>query len=240
MTNHGYLHSAVWKTLHNFKIKRAQEARHNQFLFQYVQKMRSLRSSKCLKTTVELTFTIQKTSACSPWTACSVFNWKYQFSWVNLVQKLKFISLNWNFVPRLIKICRISWWCSLFLFSTANTFLGKFGPKNQICQFELKFRTRLLWIYAELCRKYVVFTFSVLGQKNTFWVNLVKKNKNYHFKLKFGTKTDLNKQNSMMMFTFSVFDQPYLSWANSVQKFKIVCSKWDLIKRLIQICRIQW
>ena len=240
MTNHGYLHSAVWKTLHNFKIKRAQEARHNQFLFQYVQKMRSLRSSKCLKTTVELTFTIQKTSACSPWTACSVFNWKYQFSWVNLVQKLKFISLNWNFVPRLIKICRISWWCSLFLFSTANTFLGKFGPKNQICQFELKFRTRLLWIYAELCRKYVVFTFSVLGQKNTFWVNLVKKNKNYHFKLKFGTKTDLNKQNSIMMFTFSVFDQPYLSWANSVQKFKIVCSKWDLIKRLIQICRIQW
>ena len=240
MTNHGYLHSAVWKTLHNFKIKRAQEARHNQFLFQYVQKMRSLRSSKCLKTTVELTFTIQKTSACNPWTACSVFNWKYQFSWVNLVQKLKFISLNWNFVPRLIKICRISWWCSLFLFSTANTFLGKFGPKNQICQFELKFRTRLLWIYAELCRKYVVFTFSVLGQKNTFWVNLVKKNKNYHFKLKFGTKTNLNKQNSMMMFTFSVFDQPYLSWANSVQKFKIVCSKWDLIKRLIQICRIQW
>ena len=240
MTNHGYLHSAVWKTLHNFKIKRAQEARHNQFLFQYVQKMRSLRSSKCLKTTVELTFTIQKTSACSPWTACSVFNWKYQFSWVNLVQKLKFISLNWNFVPRLIEICRISWWCSLFLFSTANTFLGKFGPKNQICQFELKFRTRLLWIYAELCRKYVVFTFSVLGQKNTFWVNLVKKNKNYHFKLKFGTKTNLNKQNSMMMFTFSVFDQPYLSWANSVQKFKIVCSKWDLIKRLIQICRIQW
>ena len=137
--------------------------------------MRSLRSSKCLKTTVELTFTIQKTSACSPWTACSVFNWKYQFSWVNLVQKLKFISLNWNFVPRLIKICRISWWCSLFLFSTANTFLGKFGPKNQICQFELKFRTRLLWIYAELCRKYAVVTFSFLDQKNPFWANLVEK-----------------------------------------------------------------
>ena len=175
---------------------------------------KKMRSSKCLKTTVELTFTTQKTNACSPWTACSVFNWQYQFSWVNLVQNFKFISLNWNFVPRLIKICRISWWCSLFLFSTG--------------------------IYAELCRKYVVFTFSVLGQKNPFWVNLVKKNKNCQFKLKFGTKTNLNKQNSMMMFTFSVFDQQYLSWANSVQKFKIVCSKWDLIKRLIRICRIQW
>ena len=41
--------------------------------------MRSLRSSKCLKTTVELTFTTQKANACSPWTACSVFNWKYLF-----------------------------------------------------------------------------------------------------------------------------------------------------------------
>ena len=155
--------------------------------------MRSLRSSKCLKTTVELTFTTQKANACSPWTACSVFDWKYLF-WVNLVQKLKIISLSWNFVPRLIQICRIPWWCSLFLFSTGNTFLGKFGPKNQNCQ----------------------------------------------FKLKFGTKTNLNMQNSMMIFTFSAFDHKYLSWANLVQKFKIVCSKWNLIQRLIQICKIQW
>ena len=36
-TNHGYLHGAVWKALYNFKIKRAQEARHNQFFFQNVQ-----------------------------------------------------------------------------------------------------------------------------------------------------------------------------------------------------------
>ena len=41
--------------------------------------MRSLRSSKCLKTAVDLTFTTQKASACSPWTAYSVFNWKYLF-----------------------------------------------------------------------------------------------------------------------------------------------------------------
>ena len=34
--------------------------------------MTSLRSSKCLKTTVELKFTIQKANACSPWTACSI------------------------------------------------------------------------------------------------------------------------------------------------------------------------
>ena len=59
-----------------------------------------------------------------------------------------------------------------FMFSTGNTFLGKFDPKNQNCQFELKFRARLME-YAELCRKYVVLTFSVSDQKNAFWVNLV-------------------------------------------------------------------
>ena len=36
-TNQGYLHSAVWKALRNFKIKRDQEPRHNQFFFQNVQ-----------------------------------------------------------------------------------------------------------------------------------------------------------------------------------------------------------
>ena len=41
--------------------------------------MRSLRSSKCLKTTVEFTFTIQKANSCNPWTACSIFNWKNLF-----------------------------------------------------------------------------------------------------------------------------------------------------------------
>ena len=52
-----------------------------------------------------------------------------------------------------------------------------------------------------------------------------QKNQNCQFKLKFGTKTNLNMRSSMMMFTFSVFDHKYLSWANLVQKFKIVCSK---------------
>ena len=28
-TDHGYLHSAIWKALYNFKIKRAQEERRN-------------------------------------------------------------------------------------------------------------------------------------------------------------------------------------------------------------------
>ena len=41
--------------------------------------MRSFRSLKCLKTTVELTFTTQKTNTCSPWPARSDFDQKYHF-----------------------------------------------------------------------------------------------------------------------------------------------------------------
>ena len=70
--------------------------------------MRSLRSSKRLKTTVQLTFTIQEANVCRPWTFSFTFNWKYLF-WVNLVQKLKIIGLSLNFVPRLIQKCRTLW-----------------------------------------------------------------------------------------------------------------------------------
>ena len=48
-----------------------------------------------------------------------------------------------------------------------------------------------------------------------------KKNQNGTFKLKFGTQTNLNVQNSMMMFNFSVFDWKYTFWANLVQKIEI-------------------
>ena len=63
------------------------------FCFKIFKKIKPLTSSKCLKTTVELTFTTLKANACGPWTACSVSNWKY-FFWVNLVQKLKIFSLS--------------------------------------------------------------------------------------------------------------------------------------------------
>ena len=35
-------------------------------------------------------------------------------SWASLVQKIKIVSLSWNSVPRLIRIYKIQWWCSLF------------------------------------------------------------------------------------------------------------------------------
>ena len=75
--------------------------------------MRSLRPSKCFKTTVELTFTTQKTN----------------------------------------------------LFSTGNTFFGKFGSKTQNYQFKLKFCT---YTNSNMQNSMVMFTFSVFDWKYLF------------------------------------------------------------------------
>ena len=144
----------------------------------------------------------------------SVSDRKHPF-WANLVQKIKIASLGCNLVPRLVQICRIQWWRSLFLFQAGNTlsgqiwfkkskllvqvviqfldqfkcaefnggvhffcfrletsFLGKFGPKNQTCQFKLKFDTLTI---SNMQNSMVLFTFSVLDRKHTFKANLVQK-----------------------------------------------------------------
>ena len=61
------------------------------------------------------------------------------------------------------------------------------------------------------------------------------------FDLKFGICTNPNMQNSVVIFTFSVLDQKHPFVANLVSQFKTVFfSKWNLVPRLIGICRIQW
>ena len=116
--NHSCLRSAFWKALFNFKIKRAQEARYNQLVFQNVfLKKRFLRCSKCSKTTIKLTFTTHKSNACSPWIICSVFDWKYWFYIEeNLIQKCKIVCAKWNLIQRLIWIRKMEWWCLFYLF----------------------------------------------------------------------------------------------------------------------------
>ena len=66
----------------------------------------------------------------------------------------------------------------------------------------------------------VVFSFSVLDQKISFFEISDPRMQNCQFKLKFGTKTNWNVRNSIMEF-FSIFDHKYPSWANLVQNSKL-------------------
>ena len=155
-----------------------------------------------------------------------------------MVQNLKIISFSWNFALEQFEYAEFNDDVHFFSFWLEILFLGKFGPKNQNCQLELKFRIRQIWICRIMLKISGVHFFCFRPEKHSLGKS-GQKNQNCQFKQRFGTKTNLNMQNSIMMFTFSVFEHKYLLWVNLVQKFKIVSSKWNLIQRLIRICKIQ-
>ena len=44
--------------------------------------------------------------------------------------KIKILNLSLNLVHRLIRICKIQWWCLPFLFYTRNTLFGQIWSQN--------------------------------------------------------------------------------------------------------------
>ena len=92
----------------------------------------------------------------------SIFDRNYP-SWANLVQKIKFINLSWNLVPRVIRICTIQRWCWLFMFSTKNTLFGQIWSKKKNCQFKLKPRLIRIFIIQLWCSFFVAF------DRKDFW-----------------------------------------------------------------------
>ena len=146
------------------------------------------------------------------------------------------VVVTWNLVASLIRICRIQWCCSLFSFSSGNTLFGQIWSKN------LKLSVSgeswyLDWFeYAEFNAGVHLFRFQ---SEMPFLGKFGRNCQNCQFKVKLGIWTNSNMQNSMMMFTLFVFDHKYPFWSNLAQKNKIVSFKWNLILRLIRICRIQ-
>ena len=65
------------------------------------------------------------------------------------------------------------------------------------------------------------------------------KSQNYQFKMKFGTYTNANMQNSIAVFTFFVFDRNPPFWANFIQKSKLSVKRRNLVASLIRKSRIQ-
>ena len=101
----------------------------------------------------------------------SVFDWKYPF-WANLVENFKIGSWRQNLLPRLIRICRIQWWCSRFWFSSENSLLGKICFEKQNYQLKLKFSA---WTNSNVLNSIVMFTFFLFKWKYLFSRNLAQK-----------------------------------------------------------------
>ena len=86
----------------------------------------------------------------------SFFDWKYPF-WTNFVQKIKIVNLSWNLIHRLIRYGEFNYvvdfpalgqkypfWTNLVQNSFSaldwkHLFSAKLAPKNENCQFKLKF-----------------------------------------------------------------------------------------------------
>ena len=73
-----------------------------------------------------------------------------------------------------------------------------------------------------------------------FFQHFGAKKQNYQFKVIFGTETNSDMQNSIVLFTFFVFNLKYPFWQNLVEKDKIVNLIWNLVPRLFRTCSIQW
>ena len=58
--------------------------------------------------------------------------------------------------------------------------------------------------------------------KIPFLEKFCSKRQNCHFKLKFGTRTNSDMQNSLVMFTFSVFDWKYFIAQICSKKLKLL------------------
>ena len=60
---------------------------------------------------------------------------------VNLVQKIKIFSLNWNLLPRLIRLYKLNNDVHFFCFKQQISFLGKIVSKTQKGLLKMKFDT---------------------------------------------------------------------------------------------------
>ena len=81
--------------------------------------------------------------------------------------------------------------------------MSKFNPKIKAVSFSWNFVSRLIQIQKLNCS---VHFFSYRPQRSSLG-KFCLKNLNCWFKLKFGTQTNLNVKNSMVMFIFSTFDE---------------------------------
>ena len=112
-------------------------------------------------------------------------------------------------VSRLIRMCRIQWWCSLFHFPPEIPILVKFGTKFKIVGLNWNLVPRPIWICKNQWRCFFVFLSKLL-----FLGKFDPKNQNSLRKLKFGTYINLNMWNSVVPFVLSV-----LVWKYSLGKF---------------------
>ena len=149
------------------------------------------------------------------------------FFGVNLVQKIIIVSFSWKLISKLIWICTIQWWCSLFLFYTKNPFLSNLGLKIKIVSLNWNLVLNVLGF------------FSIYDWKYLFRADLVHKikivNLSWNFVLRLTEYAEVDGD-----FDFTCFIPKIPSLAKFGIKIKIVSLSWSFKPWPIWICWIQW
>ena len=127
-------------------------------------------------------------------------------------------------VLRLIHICREFnvVWFTFSILDWKRLFFCKFAPKNENCQFKLKFGTLTI---SNILSSMVMFAFFSL--ESLFLRKFGPSNQNCQFKLKFGTLTISNILSSMEMFAF--FFTRITLFEEIWSKQSIVSLSWNLV-----------
>ena len=138
--------TAVWKALYNFKIKRAHEARHNQLFFQNFLNneifdiFKNFKNNSWIKVYYTKSKRLQSLDCLFCFQLKMPFLGKFGPKTQNYQFKLKFCTqTNSNMQISIVMF-------TFSVFDLKYLFWENLVQKNQNCQSELKFRTRLIWI----------------------------------------------------------------------------------------------
>ena len=112
-------------------------------------------------------------------------------------------------------------------FRTEMSFLSKFNKKKKNFSWNL---VLLICTIPWWC------SFFLFSTRYTF----LRETLNCLFNVNFGTQTNLNIQNWIVMSTFFAFYSKCWYWANLVLNFKIVCEELNFVHRAVRISRTQW
>ena len=107
------------------------------------------------------------------WSTGVIYNKQEFFNlfWGNLAKKIKIDCLGWHLVSRLIGICWIWWWCSLFCSGTKHPFV----PNLVEVVKNVSLRWNLVLRLIQICIFQWQYSFFLFCQKYTFLVKLVWK-----------------------------------------------------------------
>ena len=136
---------------------------------------------------------------------------------------------------RLIRICRIHWYCSPFRFRLEIPLLCRLGSKYQNCWFSWNLAASL----TRICRSQWWYSLFLFRIGNALSGQIWSKSQNCQFKANFDTETISSMGNLMMLIMLFVFwlEIPFLR--NFFPKAEIVYLNWSLVPKLIWIYWIQ-